>query len=260
MPELNHKIEQIEEIVSNPRMMLEKYLNEGKKVVGCFEMYTPEEIAHAAGMIPMGVWGGQVELSLAKKYFPPFVCSIMQSTLELGLRGSYNGLSAVLIPILCDTLRGVSQNWKSAVEIPAITFTFPQNRALEASITYLISEYEYVKEELEKISSNKITDEALKKSIMVYNDHNAIMREFADIANLHLDIITPNVRHNIMKSTFFVEKAEHTRMIRDIIARLKEYPAYEWKGKRVILTGITAEPREFLNILKKIISLLSVTT
>jgi benzoyl-CoA reductase/2-hydroxyglutaryl-CoA dehydratase subunit BcrC/BadD/HgdB len=237
MANLSDKLKQIEQIATKPRMMLDKYLAEGKKVVGCFALYTPEQLVHAAGIIPMGLWGGKVEPYLAKQYNPAITCPIMMTTFEFGLNGSYKGLSAVLIPCsLCDILRCVSQNWKSGVDIPMIPFTLPQNRDIEASVDFLVSEYELVKERLENISGNKITDEALKNSIDIYNKHNATMREFAEVANLHLDIITPSVRHNIMKSAMFVEKQAHTKMVREIIDELNAIPVHEWKGKRVILT------------------------
>lgn len=67
-------ISEFTEVSNNPAKMLEKYLEDGKKVIGCFPEYTPEEIVHAAGMIPMGLWGGQVMPSYAGQYImDPFV-------------------------------------------------------------------------------------------------------------------------------------------------------------------------------------------
>ena len=71
---------------------------EGKKVVGCFPIYSGEELVHAAGMIPMGIWGGQVNPSAAGQYVPIFICSIMRSCLEYGMQGKYKGISAVVMP------------------------------------------------------------------------------------------------------------------------------------------------------------------
>lgn len=49
---------------------MDKYLAEtGNKAIGCFPVYTPEEIVYAAGMLPVGMWGGQTEVDLAKQYF-----------------------------------------------------------------------------------------------------------------------------------------------------------------------------------------------
>ncbi len=249
MADLNKNIAILAEACENPRKQLDHYLAQGKKVVGCFPVYTPEELVHACGMIPMGLWGGQVELKGAKSYLPAFACPIMQSTLELGLRGSYEGLSAAIIPALCDTFRCMTQNWKFGVtDIPMIAIVYPQNRKSPASVDFLISEYETVLTQLTDATGERMTEKSLKESIVIYNEHNAIMREFVQIANDHLDIITPVVRHQVMKSAFFFEKSEHTALVQDIIDGLKELPIHKFTGKKVVLSGITCEPLELQKI------------
>ena len=242
-------LNKLDAIVAEPKTMLDKCLGEGKKVVGCFPIYTPAELVQAAGMIPIGLWGGQIAPSVAGQYAPIFTCSIMRSCLDLGMRGKYEGLSAAMMPMLCDTFRGMSAAWRVGVKnIPLISFIHPQNRDDAASKEFLIAEYGEVKKKLEIIAGREITDGALTTIFKIYNTHNAVMREFAVVANDHLDVITPSVRHIVMKSSHFMEKAEHTAIVEKIIAALKELPVHHWKGKKVILTGITAEPSDLLEI------------
>ena len=249
MADLNSNIALLKSACENPRARLDHYLSQGKKVIGCFPVYTPEELVHASGMIPFGLWGGQAELKLVKSYLPAFACPIMQSTLEFGLRGTYQGLSAVIIPALCDTFRCMTQNWRFGVPtIPMIPIVYPQNRTSPASVDYLISEYENVLSMLSTITGMMMNEKALGESILVYNEHNAIMREFAKVANDHLDVVTPQVRHTVMKSAHFYEKSEHTAIVREIIESLKAQPVYKFTGKKVVLTGITCEPNALLDI------------
>ena len=249
MVNLNSLLHELDTIVANPKTMLAKYLGEGKKVIGCFPVYCPEELVHAAGMIPMGLWGGQVTPSVAGQYAPIFTCSIMRSCLEYGMLAKYEGLSAAMMPMLCDTFRGMSAAWRTGVKnIPLISFIHPQNRADAASKEFLVAEYGEVKKKLAVIAGREITDEALNESIALYNEHHAVMREFAKVANDHLDVITPSVRHTVMKSSHFMEKAQHIAIVEKIIAGLTEQPVHQWKGRKVILTGITAEPSDFLGL------------
>ena len=252
MADLHTNIESLKQACQNPRAQLDKYLAEGKKVIGCFEPYTPEELVHASGMIPLGLWGGQTDLKLVKSYLPPFACPIMQPNLELGLNGTYKGLSGVIIPAICDTLRCMTQNWRFGVpDIPMIPIVYPQNRASSASTDYLISEYENVLVMLATITGQMMTEKALFRTIEIYNEHNAVMRDFTTLAVKHLDIITPAVRHAIMKSALFFEKSEHTAIVKEINESLKALPDYNFVGRKVILTGITGEPDAFLEILTK---------
>lgn len=121
------------------------------------------QVGEAAGMIPMGLWGAQTEISSAKNFLPPFACPIMQSCIELGLNGTYEGLSCVLIPAMCDTFRCITQDWKTGVSsIPCIPFTYPQNKVMEESVEYLNNELGYVKSSIEKYCDVVITEEAMQ--------------------------------------------------------------------------------------------------
>lgn len=250
MANLSNLLNEIKDVSDNPKAMLKKYLDSGKKVIGCFPIYTPAEIVHAAGMIPMGIWGGQVNPSVAGQYAPIFICSIMRSALEFGMLGKYKGVSAVIMPILCDTFRGMSGAWRTGVtDIPLIGVIQPQNREVKGSVDFLAAEYDEVRKELEKIAGHEITDAAIEQSIALYNEHSAVMMEFTRIANKHLDVITPKIRHAVMKSAHFMEKGDHMAIVKDIIAELNNLPEHQWKGKKVVLTGITAEPDDLLDML-----------
>ena len=252
MADWKTSLERLQRACANPREQLDRYLKQGKQVVGCFAPYAPEELVHAAGLIPMGMWGGRTELKLAKSYLPAFACPIMQANMELGLKGAYQGISAVIIPTMCDTLRCMTQNWRFGMkDIPMIPIVYPQNRTSPASVDYLISEFETVLTILYTITGNMVSEKSMEEAIAVYNQHNATMREFDTAANDHLDVITPKVRHVVHKSAFFFEKGEHTALVQEIIAGLKELPAHHWTGNKIILAGILCEPEEVLDILEE---------
>ena len=251
MADWKTSLERLQRACANPREQLDRYLEQGKQVVG-FAPYAPEELVHAAGLIPMGMWGGRTELKLAKSYLPAFACPIMQANMELGLKGAYQGISAVIIPTMCDTLRCMNQNWRFGMkDIPMIPIVYPQNRTSPASVDYLISEFETVLTILYTITGNMVSEKSMEEAIAVYNQHNAAMREFDTAANDHLDVITPKVRHVVHKSAFFFEKGEHTALVQEIIAGLKELPAHHWTGNKIILAGILCEPEEVLDILEE---------
>lgn len=249
MTDINVLIKKFESIANNPKALLDRYVAEGKKVVGCFPVYTPQPLVVAAGFVPMGLWGGQVTPTVAGKYNPIFTCSIMRSVLEFGMKGAYKGLSAVVMPMLCDTFRGMSSGWRAGVkDIPLISFIHTQNRMDSGSLEFMIEEYKSVQKRLESISGVEVTNDKLNETIDLYNKRNAVMREFCDIANEHLDVVNPVVRHNVFKSVIFLEVTETINLVQQFIDELKKQPVYNWTGKKVILTGITAEPDEFLNI------------
>ncbi|HZK85788.1 MAG TPA: 2-hydroxyacyl-CoA dehydratase family protein [Desulfosporosinus sp.] len=250
MSRIENIISELSSISTNPKKAMEDYKKEtGKGSVGVMPYYAPEEIIHAAGFLPVGIWGGQTAITKARAYLPPFACSIMQSVMEMQLEGVYDDLEAVLFPVPCDTLKCLSQKWKGTS--PVIVFTHPQNRKLEAANKFLAEEYRLVREKLEKVLNVQITDEALNKSIEIYNENRKVMREFIDIAAKYPNIIDPIKRHAIIKARYFMEKSKHTAMVKELNSELASSPVEAFTGKKVVLTGIMAEPNEVLEILKE---------
>ena len=94
------------EIALNPSKQKEAYLKAGKKVVLCAPVYTPEEIVHSMGVVPMGVWGADTELQEAKKYFPAFICRHPAEHTRAWYEGRHTkAASAIIVPSLCDSLK-----------------------------------------------------------------------------------------------------------------------------------------------------------
>jgi benzoyl-CoA reductase/2-hydroxyglutaryl-CoA dehydratase subunit BcrC/BadD/HgdB len=225
----------------------------GKKMVGLVPYYGPEEIVYAAGMQPVGVWGGEVEVSSANTYLPPFACPLTKSILELALRGVYDDLSAMLIPSSCENLKLFGQNFRAARPgIPFIPLVHPQNRKTLEGIEYLAREYERIARTLAAISGSGISEASLQEHIAICNDHRRAMREFAETAAVHPAIITPRVRQAVIKSSYFMDKAEHTVRVRKLVSLLREEPQAPWPGKRVVVTGIMAEPAGLMELFEEL--------
>lgn len=244
-------LERFEEAAANPRRQMDRYLAEGRKVILTAPVYTPEELAHALGMVPMGVWGADTELGEAKRYFPAFICSIVQSITELGIRGAYQGASGILIPSLCDSLKVLGENWKYAVpEIPFIPMIYPQNRKTDFGKTFTLRGYERVAAALEKIAGEPLSPEKLAGSIAVYNAHNEAMRQAARVMADHPEI-NAKERSAVFKSAHFMRKEEHTELVRELIAALDREGAGDNRKIRIVTTGILANSPSLLGIIDR---------
>ncbi|ENK1245007.1 2-hydroxyacyl-CoA dehydratase family protein [Clostridium sporogenes] len=244
---------EFKDMLQNPKKTIVKHMEEtGQKAIGCMPLYVPEELVSAAGMIPVGVWGTDTELSEAKTYFPAFICSILQTTLEAALNGEYDILSGMMIGNYCDSLKCMGQNFKLAVkDIEFIPVTIPQNRKMDAGKEFLKSQYKMVIEQLEKISGNKITDEALDKAIEIHDEHRKIMNEFTMLASQYPSEITPIKRNYVMKSAYIMDKKQHTEKVKELISEIKMLAPDQFNGKRVITTGIIADSEDLLKILEE---------
>ena len=82
----------------------------GGKVLGHFQVYFPEELAHAAGVLPVKMRGAQVEREQADSRFGSYLCSILRSSLEVAMTGRIELDLFVTHPI-CDAARNLAGIW-----------------------------------------------------------------------------------------------------------------------------------------------------
>ena len=241
-------------VAADPKAQLKKYKAEGKKCIGVMPYYAPEELVAAAGMIPFGMWGSNNKtISRAKEYCATFYCTIAQLDLEMLLDGTMDLLDGVITPTICDTLRPMSQNIRVAMseKLPCIFLAHPQNRRAEFGMKFCIDQDSHVKGELEKIAGAPITDEALSETIKLYNKSRAARREFVKLANDHCDVITPTKRSAVLKAAWFMDKAAYTEKLAALNAELAALPKCDWKGTKVVTSGIICDNPKLLEIFEE---------
>ena len=227
-------------IAQNPSAQADAYLAEGRRIIGVGPYYVPEELVDAGGGVPFGVWGMVGPAVEAKKYFPPFFCSICQMTLEMGLTGKLDKLSGMMITGLCDNLRPFSQNWSAGVgsRIPMIFVSQPQNRFIPAGREYAVDSYTEVKRDVEECLGTILDDEAIMASIKLYNEWRAAMREFVKLAGQHPAEVSVIDRVNVINAGYFMRKADHLPLVQQLNAALAALPASLEGYHPVVLSGI----------------------
>ena len=246
-------INEFKEIAANPEKKLAMYKAQGKKAIGVLPYYAPEELVYAAGMVPFGVWGtNNKNISHAKEYCATFYCTIAQLSLEMLLDGTLDGLSGIITPTICDTLRPMSQNIRVAMgdKMPVIFLAHPQNRSTAYGLKFCVDQYTNVRKELEKITGNAITDDDIAKSIKVYNASRKARREFVKLASEHCDVVKPTVRSAVLKAAFFMLKDEYTAKLEELNRELAMLPICQWSGKKIVTSGIICDNPALLEALE----------
>lgn len=242
-------LSQFRDIAGNPGAMLKAVTDSGKKAVGIMPYFAPEELCDAAGLVPFGVWGAQLQAPDAKRYFPTFICSILQTTLELGIKGALDSLSAIIIPLSCDSLKCMGPNWAAAVKsVPVIEFAFAQNRKIDAGVQFTVSQFEKVISQLKAVTGAEITNDAIAKSIEKYNKNRAALREFVSLAATHTQTVSPQSRNDVIKAGYFMEKSEHTALVEKLNAELRGLADEEAPGLKIVTSGILVDAPEILQI------------
>ncbi len=172
----------LEEVLYHCRELLEdmnfptvrNWRDAGGKVVGHFQVYFPEEIVHAAGMLPFKVRGAPLEAVLADSRFGSYLCSILKTSLELALDGRVELEMFVTHPI-CDAARNLGAVWGRNTTYPSQILYLPQNANSGYASQYLRDEYARLKRDIEAVAGAPITDEELRGALTVFNENRALL-------------------------------------------------------------------------------------
>ena len=239
------------EIACNPAKQLKDYKAKGLKAIGCMPYYVPEELVYAGGMVPFGMWGSNNKTATkAKEYCATFYCTIAQLDLEMLLDGTMDLLDGVITPTICDTLRPMSQNIRVSMseKMPVIFLAHPQNRFADYGLKFTCSQYENIRKELEAIRGAKITDDEIREAIKVYNVSRVERRRFVKLAAKHADVITARKRCDVLKANYFMLKDEYNKMLIELNNELEALPVCNWKGAKVVTSGIICDNPTLLKI------------
>jgi len=181
--ELEAIVDECRELISDdgyPRVR--RWLEEHPdgKVLGHFQVYFPEEIAHAAGMLPVKILGASSALQIrqADARIAAFVCSIVRSSLELGLSGRLDFLSVFVTHPICDAARHSCGVWaRNFPELPCQILYFPHNTRSAYAEDYLAAEYRRIGGLISEVTGRPLSDDALRESIALFNENRRLLRE-----------------------------------------------------------------------------------
>src|SRR5512135_449407 len=157
-----------------------KAASPGRKAIGYMPVYVPHEIVHAAGMLPVGIFGGgdQLEVIQGDAYYQSYICRIPRSTVELGLTGRLDCLDGMLFPSTCDVIRNLSGMWQIMFKNKYVRYIdVPQDYDDAVGGQFYIHEMQQLRKDLSALSGKEISDEAIRQSIIVYNAHRKAVRD-----------------------------------------------------------------------------------
>ena len=191
---------------------VQRWRDAGGKVVGHFQVYFPEEIVHAAGMLPFKVRGAPVEARQGESHFGSYLCSILKTSLELALSGRVTLDMFVSHPI-CDSARNLAAVFGRNFEYPCEILYLPQNANSAHASTYLRGEYARLTREVEAVAGRSITPEQLRVSLGVFNENRRLLRELYEIKRETPWLLSVDKAYCLMAVGGMIPREEHNQLL-----------------------------------------------
>lgn len=241
--ELSGVVDECRALIEDPefpavRRWLESH-PEGK-VLGHFQVYFPEELAHAAEVLPLKIAGsgGRVQIRQADARLAAFVCSIVRSSLELGLSGRLDFLSMFVTHPICDAARNSCGVWaRNFSDINSQILYFPHNARSAHAIPYLRGEYARIAGLIEEFTGRAITDEALRGSIELFNENRRLLRELYRIKRETPWLVSSVESYALTRVGGVMPREEHNDLLRRAFRLIGEREARPQDRARVVFEG-----------------------
>ncbi len=110
------------------RQALQEYRASGRRVLGVLPGRYPRELPAALGLAHMELWDPPVELLASASHLQPFVCSVVQRSLEQIFRAA-DRVDGYLYPHLCDSVQNLFTIVRDCVGDPRPAHMFYPPRA-----------------------------------------------------------------------------------------------------------------------------------
>jgi benzoyl-CoA reductase subunit C len=216
----------------------------GRMVTGCFPVYAPIELAYAAGMLPVGLFGAgsQIEMAHADSRFQSFICSIVKSTLELAFIDRLGPFDALMFESICDPARNLASVMARNFPDRHVTYVhLPQNMMSPATVDYLADEYRRVADELGAVSGRAVGVEDLRSATGAYNGLRARLRELYLLRASSPEKISTAELYTLARLATLTDPAESEPLIALSIATARARESRPKDRVRVVLVGSFCE-------------------
>ena len=208
--------------------------------LGHFPVYFPEEIAHAAGLLPVNVLGGgnKLELKYADAHMGSFVCSICRSTAELGLNGTLQPLTGFITHPICDAAKHLAGIWsRNFPDQLAQILYLPQNVNTTGAVRFIAAEYQRLRGEFEKKTGRNVDDEALRASVRIYNRNRRLLRELYAIRREEPWKLSCTESYLLLRARTRMPCEEHTELLEAALPAIRARGRAAQDKPRVVFVG-----------------------
>jgi benzoyl-CoA reductase subunit C len=232
---------QCRELVEDPEYpTVQRWRDQGGKVVGHFQVYFPEEIAHAAGMLPVKLRGSTMAPDQSDSRFGSYLCSIIKTSLELSLSGNLE-LDMFISHPICDAARNLAAIWGRNHEYPCQILYLPQNPNSSHSIPYLRDEYDRLLRAVEGVAGRKISEEDLRKSIAVFNLNRKLMRDLYQIKREAAEKIAAEDAYALVAVAGMIPREEHNALLQHVLPLIEARTVKKEDRIRIVFEGAFCE-------------------
>ncbi len=251
---MNEFMEAATAIESGP---VKKWKADGGRVIGYTCSYAPDEIMHAAGILPYRIRGfGAGEMTIGDTYFGPFICSLPKCMLQLAGEGKYAFLDGAIITPGCDSMRRLDECWRKAGEdhpgvVPRFFFHYGvPHKYTDYTIKWFTDETRRFIAEMSAHFQTAPDEERLRASIKLYNRSRGLLERLDVLRTGDTPPLTGSEALAVVIAGSTMPRELYTDMLEGLIRELEQRTVQYGDRIRLMLVGSANDDVDLVRILE----------
>ena len=245
---MNPKLSSFHEIADDPIAAIRKLAHESKRPLGYFSPYFPIELALALGFAPVRLTGFNRECSRSDASLQAYCCSLVRTTLEVGMAGELNDLEGIVTVHSCDTIQRLPGIWRqNRIHDFIYSLNHPSDVSTEKAFDFYRIELENLKDALSKKSGEDFNPLRLSEAIDLANNCRVLIGQLLTLRAK--GAVSMSDCMAVTRAATLSDRSDWAEMLKEALSAIGEPDSVETDGPGLFIWGGTFENRRVMDIL-----------
>jgi len=234
-----------------PNSWIDNWKRDGKKVLGYFCTYIPDEIIYAADILPIRIRARQCsDTPVGDAYMSSTTCSFTRCCLEAADRKQLNFLDGIISCNSCDQIRRLYDNIRYKAPFPFHYFLSVPANVNEVTIEWYKHEVGKFKKQIEKEFKVKITDDKLGHAIQIYNESRRLLKKLYLLRQRETPHFTGTDVMNILLASVSIPKEYFNNLLSQQIEKVENNEGISDYRARIMVVGSLLDNPQYIKIIE----------
>lgn len=219
--DMQRLLEPFETVCADPYGAAKAAAASGRKIAGVMCSYSPQELFHAAGYVPVRILAKEGGTPYADNLIQAYACSFAKSTLDRAMAGDLDFLNMVVFSHTCDTMQNLADLWRrNRPQVPVIIVSPPTRMDGSDAEIYFRKELERVRGLIEEVEG-PIPEGKLQDSVKLHAWHQTLMRRLYTLRRQHPTRLSGRQMMAVVTSSFLMPREEHVERLTALLNELE---------------------------------------
>jgi benzoyl-CoA reductase/2-hydroxyglutaryl-CoA dehydratase subunit BcrC/BadD/HgdB len=211
----------------------------GRFVIGWYNPYVPEEIIHAAGMLPFEVTGDNepVQMHGAEAHIYSNSCSKIRTCWQLQLDGKYSFLDGLVSTHMCDQDMRLYEVWSYYKKLPFMELIYAPRKRDEEAVKLYKTDLEGFRDRLSQYLICRVPDQRVADSIRVYNRGRELMMQLYELRKRDRPPVTGAEAAEVSKAAARMTRERFNELMEQLLDEIRRTGREIKKALRLMLIG-----------------------